>query len=206
MNEQGMLFTMPIVAESNRKSVFTTLGAANFRKHDRENNDFYATDPEAVVKLLKVEQFSKNVWECACGQGHISNVLKTYGYSVKSSDLVNRGYGEQIDFLKCNTENYDGDIITNPPFNEALNFIKRALNTIADGHKVAMFLKLNFLAGKQRGLFYRDTPPTRVYVLSNRVGCAMNGDFENWSQNAIDYAWYIWEKPGTNTCNLKWID
>ena len=46
-----------------------------------------------------------NVLEPACGGGHISDVLETYGYTVENSDIINRGYRNQHrteDFLPYN--------------------------------------------------------------------------------------------------------
>ena len=40
----------------NRKSMFVTLGASNHTDKVRESNDFYATDPIAIDKLVKVIQ------------------------------------------------------------------------------------------------------------------------------------------------------
>ena len=37
----------------NSNSVYKTLGASNHCKEDREENDYYATDPLALVSLLK---------------------------------------------------------------------------------------------------------------------------------------------------------
>ena len=49
--------------------------------------------------------------------GHISKVLLEAGYEVESSDLISRGFGiGGIDFLN-RKEKWDGDIITNPPYN-----------------------------------------------------------------------------------------
>ena len=39
----------------NKNSIFKTLGASNHTDKERENNDFYATDPIAIDKLLTVE-------------------------------------------------------------------------------------------------------------------------------------------------------
>ena len=72
-----------------------TNGVYNHTSTNRECNDFYATDPKALEELLKVEKFSPNVWECACGQGHLAKVLENHGYNVKSTDLIDRGYGEE---------------------------------------------------------------------------------------------------------------
>ena len=62
----------------------------------RQKEDFYSTDPVAIDYLLKHERFSKNVWECACGNGNLAKRLKMYGYNVYSSDLVDRGSYENI--------------------------------------------------------------------------------------------------------------
>lgn len=73
--------------------LFVTLGATSHGITERETNDFYATDPRAVELLLDLEQFSPNVWECACGAGHISKVLEARQHNVISTDLVYRGFG-----------------------------------------------------------------------------------------------------------------
>ena len=67
---------------------------------DRHKNDFYATPSLATQELLKKECFGGTLWECACGDGAISKVLIDNGYDVYSSDLIDRGYGEQLDFLQ----------------------------------------------------------------------------------------------------------
>lgn len=53
----------------SNKSVFATLGASNHSAESREENDYYATDPIAIQKLLEFESFNKNIWECACREG-----------------------------------------------------------------------------------------------------------------------------------------
>lgn len=51
------------------------------------------------------------VWECACGEGHISKVLESHGYDVVSTDLVYRGYGRlnPCDFLLENVVDFTPD-------------------------------------------------------------------------------------------------
>ena len=63
----------------NSNSIYKTLGASNHTEKEREGNDYYATEPKAVMLLLEQEKFSQWVWECACGEGHISEVLKANG-------------------------------------------------------------------------------------------------------------------------------
>lgn len=113
-------------------SIYRTLGASSHTDKEREAFDYYATEPKAVELLLKEETFSPVVWECACGEGHLSKVLESHGYQVISTDLIYRGYGDPnpLDFLKETLEGFDGDIITNPPYKYALDFVKRALDSV----------------------------------------------------------------------------
>jgi hypothetical protein len=127
------------------------LGFSNTAK--RESNDFYATPSRITENLLELESFH-NVLEPACGTGHISEVLKNKGIKVKSSDLIDRAYGEIIDFFEYDL--WEGDIITNPPYKYAQNFVEHALRIVKNDAKVAMFLKVLFLEGqtKKKMFFY----------------------------------------------------
>lgn len=175
---------------------------------EREEHDYYATDPNAVELLLELETFEKNIWECATGENHIADVLKANGYNVRTSDLIIRKNGiEQLDFLKSN-EIWEGDIITNPPYKYATEFIYKALESVKEGNKVSMFLKLQFLEGKERKKLFQKYPPKTIYVSSSRLRCAKNGDFDNkkhWS-SAVCYCWYIWIKGYNGITELKWFN
>ena len=196
----------------NQNSIFKTMGASSHSEGERQEHDYYATDPKAVEILLEQQQFSPYVWECACGEGHISEVLKAHGYKVKSSDLYDRGYEdtEIIDFLTVRKEdiNHDvsRDIITNPPYKYAKEFVEKALAISMSGTKIAMFLKLTFLEGKARKKLFEVAPPKRIYVFSSRVKCAKNGEFENIGSSAVAYAWFVWEKGYKGDPIIKWIN
>lgn len=194
----------------NKKSThntFVTLGSSNHSDGDREENDFYATHPSAVEMLCDLETFNKNILEPCCGQGHISEVLISRGYNVISHDLVNRGYGEGGHNFLDRTEPFDGDVITNPPYKYALEFVNKSLELIPVGNKVVMFLKIQFLEGKSRALFFEKHPPKIVYVSSMRLPCALGGDFIKYGNStAICYCWYIWEKEFTGETTLKWFN
>lgn len=156
----------------NSKSIYTTLGASNHSESDREDNDFYATEPKALELLLEKETFDDFVWEPACGKGHLSEVLKKHGYIVKSTDLIDRGYGiGGIDFLSITTP-FNGDIITNPPYKYAQQFVEHALSLVPTGRRVAMFLKLTFLESKnRRELFDTNPPPLYLCVIEQTSVC-----------------------------------
>lgn len=188
-------------------SIFATLGASNHIDEDREKHDYYATDPKALELLLELEQFNHNIWENACGEGHLSEVLIREGYNVKSTDLIDRGYGEGgVDFLKGDFEMFNGDIITNPPYKYAKQFIEKSLSLIPKGNRVAMFLKLTFMESKGRKQMFIDNPPKVIYVSSSRLLCAKNGDFTKKESSAVAYAWYIWEKGYKGDTVIKWFN
>ena len=187
----------------DKNSVFSTLGASNHAEGEREENDYYATDPIAAELLLELEDFD-NILEPCCGEGHLSKVFIENGIKTTSSDLIDRGYGLSKDFFEYNC--WDGDIVTNPPYRYALSFINHALNIISDNRKVAMFLKLQFLEGKKRGRFFEDFPPKTVYVSRSRILCAKNGNFKNTQSSAVAYAWFIWEKGFKGVTEIKWFN
>ena len=191
----------------NAVSAYSVLGASNHSKQIRQSDDYYATEPRAMELLLAEENFSKDIWECACGGGHLAKVLEAHGYHVKSTDLRYRGFGqtEAVDFLKTK-EDFSGDIITNPPYKYALEFVRKALDVVKPGRKVAMFLKLQFLEGKKRKQFFLDNPPKTVYVSASRLKCAMNGEFDTVISSAVAYAWFVWEKGFTGEPVIKWIN
>ena len=186
--------------------VFSTIGASNHSSSERALHDYYATDPIAVEKLLEQEKFKHRVWEPACGEGHLVKVLEHSGYSVRASDIINRGFPntEVLDFFTA--KETDGmDIITNPPYNIALEFIQHALDISEKGAKIAMLLKLTFLESQKRKAFFEKYPPVKLYVFSSRIVCAKNGDFKARYSSAIAYAWYIWEKGIRQDPVIKWI-
>lgn len=190
----------------NSSSPFACNGASNYSKQEREKNDFYATNPKAIEMLLNFEKFDKNIWECACGTGNLSRVLKEQEYNVISTDLIDRGYQDYcLDFLKFKGK-WNGDIITNPPYKYAKEFVFKAMEIIPNGKKVAMFLKLTFLESFGRKELFDKYPPKYLYVSRGRLGCARNGDFVNNSTSAIAYAWYIWEKGHKGEPKVRWFN
>lgn len=187
-------------------STFKTIGASNHCDYDRQCDDYYATEPVAVDMLCELEQFKSPILEPACGEGHISERLIAHGYDVVSRDLVDRGYGDVADFLFMNSEEWEGDIITNPPYSYAQEFVEQALKMIHEGRKVAMFLKLTFLEGKKRAKLFKDNPPRRVWVSRSRLKCAINGNFDNVGGSAVAYAWFVWEKGFKGNPEIHWFN
>ena len=181
-----------------------TLGTSTHAKEEREVNDYYATEPKAGELLIEKESFNNKILEPACGEGHLSKVFENKGYKVISSDLIDRGYGDVADFFEI--DEFDGDIVTNPPYKMALDFIKHSLEIVKEGGKVAMFLKLQFLEGKARKEFYKENPPKKIYVASGRINCAKNGEFDKYKTSSVAYAWFVWEKGYKGLPEIDWIN
>lgn len=193
----------------NATAIFATHGASNHSTEERAEKDYYATDPAAVEKLLEVETFKRFIFEPACGGCHISRVLLERGYNCFSSDIVNRGSDLQItemDFLQYNPNSKNSsDIITNPPYKYAKEFVEHALDISVDGVKVAMFLKLTFLESEKRRKLFDKYPPKVIYVFTNRVDCWKNGIKPQKAAKAVCYAWFIWEKGYIGNTIIKRI-
>lgn len=171
----------------------------------RIKNDFYPTPPHATQALLEVEEFSGTVWECACGDGAISKVLKSNGMRVLSTDLIDRGYGKrQQDFLAYSGDAVYDNIITNPPFALATEFIVKS--KLHANQKIAMFLKTTFLEGVSRYQMFQDEefPFKCMYQFSRRVSFGADaGTHKNGGMMA--FAWFIWDREHVGAPFIKWI-
>lgn len=185
-------------------------GVGNENTKPRAANDFYATPSEAVYALIDNVDIRGKIWEPACGTGSISKILEDTGFDVLSTDIVYRGYGEHdsVDFLKCQPDaSVRRNIVTNPPYNLALDFVEHAIDLVDNDFLVCMLLKLTFLEGQKRRNFFAQYPPQYVYVFSKRIGCARNGDFEEMKRqsSAVAYAWFIWKKGFHGEPTIRWI-
>jgi hypothetical protein len=191
----------------NKKSVYTPLGASNHVEHDRPIGDFYVTHPSTITPLFEVEDFDQTIWECACGTGELSKAMEEFGKDVFSTDKYDRGYGQKIDFLEEDLVGggWEGDIITNPPYSLAKEFIERGMSCLKEGKKMGMFLKLQFLEGQRRKKLFEKYPPKVVYVFSKRQICALNGNFKNITSSAIAYCWFVWVKGYKGDTIIKWL-
>ncbi len=155
----------------------------------RRPNDFYPTPWEATVALLKEVKFPHLIWEPACGDGAMSEVLNMWGYTTHSSDIEDRGFGAVKDFLKTEAPPY-GDyfaIVTNPPFNLARQFIIHAQKLTPI---VAMLLKSQFWHAASRLPLYGKHPPSRVLPLTWRL------DFTGGGAPTMDCLWCVWGVDG----------
>jgi hypothetical protein len=169
---------------------------------DLNGPDFFPTPSWATEALVDNESFDGDMWECACGNGAMSEVLECHTPNIYSSDLYDRGYGEAgIDFL-ASEKRFD-NIVTNPPYNAAEGFVRSGLELA--NRKFALLLRLAFLEGanRQRTVFSTN-PPSRVWVFSERITFYPAGA-EVKGSGTTAYAWFVWDKDAPNRTELKWF-
>ena len=189
------------------------------RNIKKQGLDFYPTPPWAVRALMEKVHIWGNIWEPACGNGHISEVLKTEmpvgrDITVYSSDIRKRDYDcIEYDFLDVFTNHTEHGIpekvdwiISNPPFNLATKFALRGLEHA--NHAVALICRTSWLESKSRYLeLFKHRKPQYIYVFCERV--SMVEGYVSKDASAVSYSWFIWAKnetPGLDIPIVRWIE
>jgi len=181
-------------------SVGKNFSCAN--RGQRKKSDFYETPFSMTQQLLDVEpfDFAARTLEPACGNGAIIKVLTDGGFKRLSY------YDKETNFLLEKTEY--SQIITNPPFSLATEFILKAKEVCTK--KFALLLPLSYLHGKKRlDLIYKDTDFSlaRVHVFCRypMLGDALRADGK-YKTGMMVYAWFVWEKGKIGNPEIDWID
>lgn len=179
------------------------------REEATDSLDFFPTPPWATRALIEivlpevgVYEVGPTVWEPACGEGHMAEVLMEYCNDVVATDIFDYGYGTVEDFLNAAADNPPSDwIITNPPFtgreDRALLFAKHAIDHASIG--VALFVRSQWLVegGERYQQLFKNTPPTLCAFFTERVPLH-KGRYEPDGATMTAYSWVIWvkdEKP-----------
>ncbi len=166
---------------------------------ERVDNDAYYTPAWCTEALLSKWRPSYQVWEPAAGHGHIVEVLDKAGIPVSATDLydyvdLRRDMViEGHDFLS-NTlmPEIDGSfsIITNPPYNKAEEFVRRALE-LTEKHRgeVAMLFRHEWDCAKSRNDLFT-MPAFRGKVVLTKRPRWFEGTTTSPRHN---FAWMIWD-------------
>lgn len=188
---------------------------------NRDADDFYPTaDPRGTNALLDVETFKGPIWEPACGDGSMSNILSDRCRGpVISTDLYDYGFGTHgVDFLQSDRATWRflsgskplTNIITNPPFTHGEDFVLHAMSLRPK--KMAMLLRLAWLEGQwRRDNIFRALPLKKVWVFSKRLSMDRGGKVKlgpNGKKNGgmIAFAWYVFEEGHVGDPALGWLE
>ena len=152
--------------------------------------DFYPTPKEVTVALLDFLQIPKSlkIWEPACGEGDMENVMRERGYDVIGTDIRSG-----VDFLTADLPKDVEWIITNPPFRTSEDFIKRCLE---HGKSFALLLKSQYWHAARRSALFKQSPPRYCLPLTWRP------DFTGEGSSLMDMMWCVWEKRNPFQCAM----
>jgi hypothetical protein len=175
--------------------------SATGRGRERNPRDFYRTPAWCVEELLHHEDLLVDVYDPACGDGAILEVLQGHGHDVHGLDIDAEsamhaaeslqspiGVGDYLDpsrspTLRC-------DVVMNPPYRNAAEFVRAALDKAGQREKVCALLRLGFLGSSRTrmDLVGPDSCLKSVYVLAKRP--SFTGDSKT---DASSYAWFVWQ-------------
>lgn len=183
------------------------------RKEPHDSLDYFPTPPwatRALCEFLEKGAYKSpfdDVWEPACGEGHMARPLREYFHRVYASDVHDYGYGDTADFLWESDQRADW-IITNPPFNLALQFALTGMQRAR--HGVALLVRTAWLdggvsaQGRFRSLF-SPHPPSEILQFCDRVPMVKGRLVEDVS-TATAYCWVMWRHRAPHGTQFHWIE
>lgn len=153
-------------------------------QYKRNEIDFYPTPPNVTIALMKFLNLPQgtNVWEPACGEGHMVQALEACGMCVKGTDI---SHGE--DFLEMPLPRDISWIITNPPFSIADKFIERAAK---HGTPFAFLLKSQYWHAAKRYKLFEQNPPAYILPLTWRPDFCFKK--RGGGSPLMDVMWCVW--------------
>ena len=162
---------------------------------NRKSLESYSTPPQATEALLERESFRGRILEPCGFDGAMGEVLDEYGHQVIASDIAT---GDDFLEMSDNLPN----VITNPPFSLALEFVEHA-KTVATS-RIAMLLPLDFLHGVSRYELFQDRgfPLKVVYVFCQRLRF---GNTPEAQSAPMANAWFVWDKRYKDKPTVEWI-
>jgi len=97
-------------------------------------------------------------------------------------------------------------IVGNPPYKDAESHCRRALEL---SHNVAFLLRLGFLSSKKRIPFFKEHPPSAVFVIQGRPnfreGRINEKTGKPYGTDNSDYAFIVWGGWPNESPTLQWV-
>ena len=192
---------------------------------ERAKDDFYMSSDDIAHALWKCIGYGmKNnsrtypifidalFVDSSVGTGTLLHDIEEQYEDTLGYDIVDRGYPDVIvqDWLTVkeipNPRNKPKIIVQNPPFKLALEFVQHGLELLNKGELLFSLHRLLFLEGGERfgKLYGNKQKPKYVFVFAKRVSC-IAPDVPGKGQNAMCYAWFMWQKGFRGNTQIKWI-
>ena len=180
--------------------------------------DFYETPRHATEKIInallndgEIKKDEKILEPCS-GAGAISDVLESYGFEVKSSDIQVTPYikGEQdVDVYDIPSNSCDV-VFTNPPYNLMVQKEKNGGSLLKEflrisRSKVVLLLNIFFLSGQERKSMLEKSGLKHVYIHSDRLTMYPYGEQPPKNGGTKMFAWFFWDKEYKGNPTISWI-
>jgi len=176
-------------------------------------SDYYITPISEVEKFLiefdKIYGYHLRYGRILdpCAGGDINHdmsypaALSKYNNQIDTIDIREDSRAAiRSDYLKTDCVNKYDLIITNPPFNIALDIIKKAINDVKPNGIVVMLLRLNFFGSKERKPFWDEYMPEYCFVHHKRMSFLDKG-----GTDSIEYCHMVWRKGFNGYTKLRVI-
>jgi hypothetical protein len=117
-------------------------------------------------------------------------VLRKRANVIRCSDLVDYGWGHWVGSFLEEQFPWNGDIVTNPPYSIADEFVRHALTLAQRGSQVAMLLRNEWDCASGRNDLFRENPHFAMKIVLTRRPRWIAGSKGSPRHN---YAWFVWE-------------
>ncbi len=164
------------------KSAYLNKLAAITQQDSNRDSDHYATPINVIEELFKREKFNGVIHDPCCGDFRIMDVANRFGYEATGDDILLSGKSF-FDVSHWSTNRHD-NIVTNPPYSIAIDFL---LHALAVSDTVAMLLPINFLAGVER---FKEVH--QIYRLASLYVFARRLNFGSSNPPPTDHAWFVY--------------
>ena len=102
-------------------------------------------------------------------------------------------------------------VVGNPPYSRIKSHVEIAKRI---GKAVIFLTRQGFMASQSRARFFRDDPPSHVFMMPNRPSFEIPAsyletypeeEFGRWGGDSADYAWVCWQAQRNGPTELHWL-
>lgn len=173
---------------------------------ERDELDYYVEPEWCDRRLFEVERFNGHIVDPACGSGRIVRAAEAAGHFAIGRDIVQRGpAADVVDFFSDDRQ--VANIVSNPPFGGAVEFIEHALSVAV--FKVIVLLPTTFLHSDERAEWFHTVPLRRVWIMSPRPSMPPGSVIEAGEKpggGKKDFAWFVFVQGTTGAEPvIRWL-
>lgn len=179
---------------------------------ERDIHDWYVEPFECSRALFQTETFQGPIWDPACGFGRIVTQARSLGLEAYGSDIVSRSEFCEFtaDFFDMGTVPTFTNIVTNPPFGRAEEFVRKSIELIPEGGKVGAILPIVWLAGfSSKRDWLPVSPLKKVYPISPRPSMPPGRVIAEGirpGNGTKDFCWLVWQRGYTGQAEVEFLN